>query len=129
MRLLLDTNALLWALMQPALLRGARPAVEDPVNLVLVSMVCAWEIAIKLALGKLNAPRDAASWLPRQLQLKRFDLLPVSLDHALAVEHLPLHHRDPFDRLIVAQAKTENLTLVTGDRGFEPYGVPLLRCY
>ena len=128
MRLLLDTNALLWALLRPSRLGRARHAIEDPTNDVLVSIVCAWEIAIKLALGKLSAPPNASGWLPRQLAAKRFTLLPIALEHALAVEHLPPHHRDPFDRLLIAQATIEGLTIVTGDPQFAAYRVPVIGC-
>ena len=122
MRLLLDTNALLWALADPTRLGAARPAIEHPASDVFVSAACAWEIAIKLGLGKLAAPPDAAAWLPVQLAAKRFTPLPITLEHALAVERLPPHHRDPFDRMLVAQARIERLTLVTHDRQLEPYG-------
>ena len=129
MRLLLDTNAFLWWLYSPRRLgERAHAAIEDPSYVVFVSVVTAWEIAIKLSTGKLNAPRNAAAWLPGELIARRFELLPIRLEHALAVEHLPPHHRDPFDRLLVAQAQVDGLTLVTGDRDLEPYGIALLRC-
>jgi PIN domain nuclease of toxin-antitoxin system len=127
-RLLLDTNALLWALVSPARLGAARRAIEDPANDVFVSAASAWEIAIKLSLGKLDAPPDAATWLPVQLAARRFTPLPIGLEHALSVEALPPHHRDPFDRLLVAQAIVERLTIVSGDPQLRNYAVPLILC-
>jgi PIN domain nuclease of toxin-antitoxin system len=127
-RLLLDTNALLWALASPARLGAARSAIEHPANDVFVSAVCAWEIAITLGLGKLAAPPNAAAWLPAQLAAKRFTPLPITLEHALAVEQLPPRHRDPFDRMLVAQASVEGLTIVSGDPQLGSYPVPLILC-
>lgn len=102
---------------------GARRAIEDPSNLVLVSAASAWEIAIKTAIGKLNAPSD----FEHQLVEHRLEALPVTVRHGLAVEHLPLLHGDPFDRLLVAQAQIEGLTLVTRDPRIEAYDVATLR--
>jgi PIN domain nuclease of toxin-antitoxin system len=90
---------------------------------VLVSAATAWEIAIKRALGKLRAPDD----LETALQQARFDQIPINVGHALAAGGLPKHHADPFDRMLVAQAKTEGLTIATRDPAFLPYGVALLR--
>lgn len=124
MSLLLDTHVLLW------LLGGARPLpsavraeLRDPARPVLVSAATVWEIAIKQALGKLRAPAD----LLAAIATMRFDLLDVAATHALAVRDLPLHHRDPFDRLLVAQATLERATLVTHDDAFTAYDVDLLR--
>lgn len=128
MNLLLDTNALLWVLNNsPRLGQAARDAISDPLNRVFVSAVSAWEIAIKVALKKLHAPPDLAGWLPQDMANRRFDLLPVEFHHALAVEHLPFYHRDPFDRLLIAQAMIEDLTIITGDSEFEAYAVRVIR--
>ncbi len=111
MSLLLDTHVLLWWLKDPALLsEGARNAIEDGENLVYVSAAVAWEIAIKRALGKLQAGN-----LEEAITENQFLTLPVTVSHALAVEKLPDHHRDPFDRMLVAQAMSERLTLVSRD--------------
>lgn len=127
MRLLLDTSALiLWLEDSPRLARRARAEIIDRQNQIYVSAVSAWEIAIKLSLGKLNVPRDAAMWLPGQLAADRFTPLPVEMHHALAVEGLPMHHRDPFDRLLISQAIVEGLTIVTGDRKFGQYDLTVL---
>jgi PIN domain nuclease of toxin-antitoxin system len=84
--------------------------------------VSAWEAAIKRKAGKLEIPDDLAA----QLESKRFDALEITLEHALAAGGLPLHHKDPFDRMLIAQAQLESLTIVTRDRHFAPYGVALL---
>ncbi len=124
MRLLLDTHALLWWLEDsPDLARTAYEAIANGENDVVVSVVSPWEMAIKTALGRLRVSGDLLS----SLEKSRLVILPVSLDHALAVASLPLHHRDPFDRMLIAQAKVEGLTVVTRDPRLEPYGVPLLR--
>ena len=124
MRLLLDTHALLWSLAAPERLDpDARQAIEDARSAVLVSAASVWEMAIKAALGKLTTPDD----LDDQLRLNRFDVLPITLAHARAVEHLPPLHRDPFDRMLVVQAQVEGLTLVTRDRLVQQYAVPWMR--
>lgn len=129
MRLLLDTNALLWVLADsPRLGSHARALVVDPDNHVYVSAASAWEIAIKLSLGRLQVPANLTIWLPVELQASRFTPLSIELHHAFAVEHLPWHHRDPFDRLLLAQATAEGLTLVTGDRQFASYHAPIVWC-
>lgn len=127
MGLLLDTHVLLWWLIgSPRLGRGAREAIADPSNAVYVSAVCAWEVAIKRAQGKLPVPPNVAAWLPAEMAANDFLTIPIAVDHAAAVEHLPLHHRDPFDRLLIAQAQTEHLTLVTSDAAISRYDVARL---
>ncbi len=129
MSLLLDTNALLWWLIKSSRMgQQAYAAIADPQNRIYVSVASAWEIAIKVGLGKLSVPPNVASWLPARVVAERFMTLPIALDHALAVEHLPRHHGDPFDRLLIAQAAAEHLTIVTGDPVFALYNVSLLRC-
>jgi PIN domain nuclease of toxin-antitoxin system len=120
--LLLDTHVALWALTNdPRLSRRARALIEDPANDVLVSAASVWEIAIKHALGRGDMPisgDQALDWF-RQAG---YALLPIAPDHAAAVEHLPDHHRDPFDRLLVAQAIAEPLRLLTRDPLVLRYG-------
>lgn len=124
MNLLLDTHALIWVFdSNPSLSIEAREAVANGQNEVFVSAVTAWEIAIKRALKKLELRGD----YQRGLKLYRFVPLAVSTEHALAVEHLPAHHADPFDRLLIVQAQLENLTLVTRDKRFGDYDVKTLR--
>lgn len=124
MRLLLDTHALLWSLAEPErIAEDARTAIEDGRNEVLVSAASAWEVAIKRAMGKLEVPDDLGS----EIDAAAFGSLAITVEHALAAGALPLHHRDPFDRMLVAQAALEGLTIVTRDPRFEPYEVPTLR--
>jgi PIN domain nuclease of toxin-antitoxin system len=124
--LLLDTHVVLWALLAPERLAPAAvTAISDPANQVWISAVVAWEIAIKQSLGKLELPGPAESWLPPACAATGFGWLPVTADDALRVRGLPWHHRDPFDRLLVAQIHGGR-RLVTADRLLAPYGIPLL---
>ena len=124
MKLLLDTHVVLWWLDDPGLLsKDAREAIAEPANEVFVSAVVAWEIAIKRGLGKLTAPPD----LEAAIQACGFQQLPVSVAHALATESLPMHHRDPFDRMLIAQALAEGATIISRDPDIGNYGVSLLR--
>ncbi len=122
MSLLLDTRVLLrWLAGTAQLTPAVRAQIGDPAQRVFVSVASGWETAIKLGLGKLPAPANAAEWLPRELRANRFTPLPIALHHALAVEQLPRHHSDPIDRLLIAQALAERLTLVTADPQFARY--------
>jgi len=121
MNLLLDTHVLLWALdNNPTLSPVARTAIVDGHNVVFVSAATAWEITIKKALGKLQAP--SGDYL-EELKRHRFTPLDITAEHALAVERLPMHHADPFDRILVAQAQIERLTLVTRDSRILAYSI------
>lgn len=123
MRLLLDSNALIWAYERPSeLSRPARIAIEDTANERFVSMASLWEIAVKASIGKLSLADDLA----RAVDHLALVPLSIQLEHVLRVQKLPLHHRDPFDRMMIAQAIEEGLTIVTRDRAFRAYGVPLL---
>ena len=124
MNLSLDTHVLLWTLSVPERLsKVARSAIEDPANIVFVSAAVAWEIEIKAALGKLRAPSD----LLNQLAAANFQELPITIAHALAIKQLPNLHRDPFDRIMLAQAKTAGLTFVTADPEVLQYPGTFLR--
>jgi len=126
-RLLLDTHTLLWFLRDdPALAPTAKARIEDPANQKFVSVASCWEIAIKAGLGKLTLREPAATLLGREIPRNNFDLLGISLQHATAVEGLPLHHRDPFDRLLVVQARIEGIALVSVDTAFDAYGITRL---
>ena len=122
MRLLLDTHALLWWLADEGLSSQTRDAIADPANLMAVSAASAWEIAIKKALGKLTAPDD----LEQQVHAGGFVPLPINIAHGIAAGQLARHHDDPFDRMLIAQAIAEGLTIVTRDKRFEDYGVALM---
>ena len=120
-RLLLDTHVLIWALgNDPKLGPATREALTDPNNDAYVSAATVWEIAIKRALGKLNAPED----LSRRIERDGFSGLPVTLFHGEQAGALPPIHRDPFDRMLIAQAQAEGLTIVTMDGTIPRYGVP-----
>lgn len=121
MNLLLDTHTLLWWLDDPAQLsEAAATAIRDEENIVYVSAATAWEIVIKKTLGKLEAPDN----MDDVLRECRFTPLPITVAHALAIRSLPLHHRDPFDRMLVAQSQTEGMTIVTRYPKILEYGVP-----
>lgn len=124
MRLLLDSHAALAAATRPQRLSAkARSAVEDPANDVFLSVVSPYELELKKALGKLAYPQvDWAVFAAKS----RLSILPISLDHGLASARLPLHHRDPWDRLLVAQASVDTMVLVTSDARIAAYGVPTL---
>lgn len=124
MRLLLDTQVLIWSLLSPdRLLATTREAIQDGANDVFVSIASPWEIAIKKSRGNLDPPDD----LDVQLAEKCFSLLPISLRHTHAIESLPHHHGDPFDRMLVAQAQTDGLTIVTSDPKIARYQVAVMR--
>ncbi len=124
MKLLLDTNVLLWWLNgSPRLAAEASDAIATPRNVVYVSSVTAWEITIKRALGKLEIPENWAEVVAAE----SFRRLAATWEHALDVASLPELHRDPFDRLLVAQARVEGLVLVTGDDIVTRYDVKTLR--
>jgi PIN domain nuclease of toxin-antitoxin system len=121
-RLLLDTHVFLWwREASDRLGREVQQAVSEA-EVVFLSAASAWEIAIKVGLGKLSipGPLDAA------VEASRFDQLPITFAHASAVTGLAPHHGDPFDRMLIAQALVEQLTIVTHDRRFGPYGVPII---
>ena len=121
--LLLDTHALLWWLGTPERIsQGARGALEDPEYRVYVSAAVAWEMAIKVKLGKLNA-LEVVGDFARLLYAKGFHRLAISTDHALRAGMLPLHHSDPFDRLLIAQAQALNCPIVSADARLDTYGV------
>jgi PIN domain nuclease of toxin-antitoxin system len=124
MRILLDTHVFLWFLQNaPQLSTAAKALIEDPANHKFVSVVSCWELAIKAGLGKFKFTESVHDLLSRELRQNAFDLLPITLGHATSVEALPHHHRDPFDRLLIAQAMIENLPLVSADAMFDRDGV------
>lgn len=128
MKLLLDTHVLLWSATDPdRLAPAARAALEDGTHEVFVSVVTAWEIAIKQSLGKLTLAAPAERWVPEVLKRTGFEVAGLGLPAALRVRGLAWHHRDPFDRFLIAQAFDEGYTIVSRDAAFDAYGVALLR--
>ena len=127
-KFLLDTHCWLW--LQTERNRFGADLLEalaDPSSRRYLSAASAWEIAIKYAIGKLPLPASPEIYVPERMRLNRVRGLAVKHVHALAVATLPPHHRDPFDRVLVAQAQMEGLTLVTADSALERYDVPMIR--
>jgi PIN domain nuclease of toxin-antitoxin system len=123
MKALLDSHAFLWALSgDTRMSTRARDIFEGPSSLSL-SIVSIWEILVKVQLGKLGLPRPAASYIFSELVKNKIATLPIRLDHLIAYENLPLHHRDPFDRMLIAQGIKEELPIITADRNFQNYSV------
>jgi PIN domain nuclease of toxin-antitoxin system len=125
--LLLDTHAFLWFCQaDPLLSPTAKTLIEDAGNRKLLSVASCWEISIKVGLGKLKLGEPSTTYIPAALSRTGIELLPISLAHATAVECLPFHHRDPFDRLLVAQAALEVVSIVSVDVALDAYGVTRL---
>ena len=124
MTLLLDTHTLLWFLQgNPQLSPKAKALIEDSNNIGFVSVASCWEIAIKAGSGKLRLAEPSRTLLERELPRNALKLLPISLEQATAVEGLPPHHKDPFDRLLIAQAIVEDIPIVSVDLAFDAYPV------
>jgi PIN domain nuclease of toxin-antitoxin system len=125
--MLLDTHALLWFLRNdPSLSGTAKALILDPANRKLVSVASCWEIAIKAGLRKLHLTESSQVLLSRELPRNGFGLLDIRLPHATFVETLPLHHKDPFDRLLVSQSLVEGFPIVSADEALDAYGVTRL---
>ena len=123
MKALLDTHALLWWLSDdPSLSARARRAIAGTDNEIFVSPVSAWEMAIKNQRGKLDV-QDLLDRLPQEIEEEGFLVLPISIEHGLRAGALPEHHRDPFDRMLIAQAQAEHLPIVSNDTVFDSYGI------
>jgi PIN domain nuclease of toxin-antitoxin system len=125
-RLLLDTHVFLWLLAEPERLGKELGSLEDPVNELFLSAASSWEIAIKSQLGRLDLPEDPRRYVPDRMRAIGADPLPIEHNHALAVGDLPLLHRDPFDRLLVAQARDLRMRIVTADGRIARYDVDTL---
>ena len=127
MRVLLDTHVWLWSVVSPErITRVAREVLEATETTLMFSAVSSWEIAIKYRLGRLSLPEAPAVFVPTRLVRDGIESLPVEHHHACRVAELPDHHRDPFDRLLVAVAQLESLKLVTADAAFDAYDVEIL---
>jgi len=129
MRVLLDTHTFLWwdADKKPGRLSTkVFDILSDSTNILVVSLATIWEIQIKVQLGKLTLAAPLADILKQQQQTNDFELIPVNVIHILALDTLPHHHRDPFDRILVAQAKVESMPLISKDAIFTQYSIPVL---
>lgn len=127
MRLLLDTHVWLWLISAPdRLTETMRRQLTDPTAELYLSVAAVWEIAIKHAAGKLRYSGSPQAQVPIHIQRSGVAILGITVDHALRAAALPMHHRDPFDRLMLAQAEDANLTFATADARLAAYGVPLL---
>jgi PIN domain nuclease of toxin-antitoxin system len=126
-RALLDTSTFIWAAGSPHLLSPrAAQVVADTGNDVYLSIASVWEIAIKVAVGKLTLADHPSSYVPSRVAAFALDLLPIELEHALRVADLPAFHKDPFDRMLIAQALSEGLPVITPDPRFARYGVEVV---
>lgn len=127
MRYLLDTHAFLWWIVDDLRLSSrTRAIIQDPSNEIWFSAASAWEIAIKAQLGRISFEDDLVAFIPQQVAANGFKNLPVHCEHALRVSRLPLLHRDPFDRILVAQALTERMPLLTDDQIVASYDVEVV---
>jgi PIN domain nuclease of toxin-antitoxin system len=123
MKVLLDTHAFLWFVNDdPQLSLAAKTLMESEVDLLL-SVASLWEVSIKVGTGKLDLPKLFDVFIPEQLELNEIELLPIELKHLTPLTSLPLHHRDPFDRLLISQSLVEELTILSADKIFDRYAV------
>jgi PIN domain nuclease of toxin-antitoxin system len=127
MRVLLDSHTLIWAVDEPTKLSATAVAtLQDPGNDLVVSAGSVWEIAIKVGLNKLTLSQPYRPWIEKAIADLGASLLPIALEHADALVRLPMHHRDPFDRLLVAQSMIEKLLVVSADAQLDAYGITRL---
>jgi PIN domain nuclease of toxin-antitoxin system len=127
MRVLLDTHVFLWWVTNDARLSSrARDLISNGENEIMMSAASGWEIAIKSRLGRIQLPEDPERFVPEQIISNGFNGLPILLDHALRVYALPDHHRDPFDRMLVAQGQIEHLPIITADPQIAKYDVEVI---
>ncbi len=127
MRLLVDTHAFLWfANGQSELSSSAQALIESPENTVLLSVASLWEMAIKMSLSKLTLPKSLDTFVLDLVADNTITLLPIFLNHIAAIVDLPLHHKDPFDRMLIAQAKVERIPIISRDEAFDAYDIKRL---
>ena len=126
MRLLLDTHTFLWFIDDNARLSSTARSLLESDNDLVLSTASLWEIAIKLSIGKLSLPQPFETFVRKQLSVNAIDILQIDTAHLSVVATLPFHHRDPFDRLLVAQAKVEQLPIVSADTEFNKYSIKRL---
>lgn len=124
---LLDTHAFLWWVTDdPQLSPTARAAIADPANTILFSVASAWEIAIKAGTGRYTLPERPEIYIPSRVASNGFTVLPIGMAHTLRTYALPPHHRDPFDRILIAQSMVEGVPIISVDSMVAAYGVPIL---
>jgi len=127
MRYLLDTHSLIWFLAgDERLSLNARKIIENEENIIFISIASLWEISIKSSLGKLELIKPFEILFPQQLQENEIEIIGIKVEHLIVLSKLPFHHRDPFDRLIIAQAMVENVAIISKDSLFALYEVQLL---
>lgn len=127
MKLLLDTHCWLWWLVEPEKLsETAIKAITNDKNELWLSVASIWEIGIKFKASKLNLPLSPEILIPQQMQIDGISALSITPSHALLASALPLHHKDPFDRMLIAQTKQETMTILTNDTTFNSYGIRIL---
>lgn len=126
MRVLIDTQVFLWLHSEPERLGAQLALVEDAGTVPLVSAVVGWEITIKHGLGRLDLPAPPHRWVPDKIRAGAMTAVPIELSHALGVGELPQHHRDPFDRLLISQARALSVPVLTGDPAFSIYDVEVI---
>lgn len=121
-RFLLDTHIFIWWMEGKKLGADISNLLQNPESVIFLSAVSVWEMVVKKAKGKLRLPQD---W-KKTIKDSRFEILPINLEYALTLESLPLHHNDPFDRMLIAQVKAESLTMITTDSKIKRYKIPIL---
>jgi PIN domain nuclease of toxin-antitoxin system len=127
MKVLVDTHTFIWALLKDhRLTPKAKQILKSDEHELVFSLVSLWEIAIKIKTGKLNTIGSSVAYIRDEMNAYGMELLPIRYEHILQLESLPHHHSDPFDRLLIAQATTESLPILTGDRVFQQYAVKLI---
>jgi PIN domain nuclease of toxin-antitoxin system len=126
MKALLDTHTFLWAIAEEGRLSRRAQQIYMGPNDLWLSAASVWEILIKVRTGKLPMPEPAGPYLVKEMAKNRIELLPIKLDHVLRLESLPAHHRDPFDRILIAQSLEESLPIVTADPQFQKYPIELI---
>jgi PIN domain nuclease of toxin-antitoxin system len=127
MRALLDTHTFLWWVTnQPQLSPDVRAILSDRNHQIFFSVASGWEITIKAQLGRLELPNQLEYFIANQLAINSFQVLPIELKHALQIYHLPNHHKDPFDRILVAQSQVEDLPLLSVDKKISQYEIRMI---
>jgi len=127
MKFLLDTHSFIWWDDEPGRLSPTVLSLcQDKENQMVLSVISAWEIQLKMSLGKLTIRKPLKEVIEQQQQDNNLILLPLTLTHVLALDGLPFHHKDPFDRMLIAQAKAENLSLISHDPMMKPYSIPVI---